>query len=64
MSSLRIESISIPIEDDGHYLGMANVHRCDGASHVKVDIRFKKTRERHSYTYVWKEDAVRTLTVR
>ena len=33
------ERLAISIDDvTVHYLGMGSVHRCDGASHVKVDI--------------------------
>lgn len=51
--------LSIPIEDvTVHYLGMANVHRCDGASHVKVDIPIQEDFRGKTLLYIegWKED--------
>ena len=51
--------LNIPIEDvTVHYLGMANVHRCDGASHVKIDIPMQEDFRGKTLLYIeaWKED--------
>ena len=51
--------LSIPSEDvTVHYLGMGNVHRCDGASHVKVDIPTQEDFRGKTLLYIegWKGD--------
>ena len=60
----RVESeiavrLNIPLEDvTVHYLGMANAHRCDGASHVKIDIPTQEDFRGKTLLYIeaWKED--------
>lgn len=49
----------IPSEDvTVHYLGMGSVHRCDGASHVKVDIPTQEDFRGKTLLYIegWKGD--------
>ena len=51
--------LGIPLEDvTVHYLGMGNVHRCDGASYVKVDIPIQEDFRGKTLLYIegWKDD--------
>ena len=50
--------LSIPLDDvTVHYLGMGNLHRCDGASHVKVDIPIQEDFRGKTLLYIegWKD---------
>ena len=51
--------LGIPMADvTVHYLGMANVHRCEGASHIRVDIPIQEDFRGKTLLYIeaWKED--------
>ena len=53
------ERLNISIEDvTVHYLGMSNLHKCNGASHVKVDIPVQEDFRGKTLLYIeaWKEE--------